>query len=144
MGRRALTDSVEFLDVVRTTQHVGIRVEYTSNIFVHSWGFNPTDMIPANVSTITRRAYDPICSFHGFVLRSNHNRLRLNRIELKCIRVEEYHARIRQDVRDKVAANARVLLIMPWVMPCPMVPTMMTAGSIDTIPTDKLLIPSTI
>ena len=28
-------------------------------------------------------------------------------------------------------------------MPCPMIPTLMTAGSTDTIPTDKLLIPST-
>ena len=86
LGRRALNNSVEFLDVVCTTHHVGSRVDYTPNIFVHSWGVNPTDMIPANVSTITRRAYDPICSFHGSVLRSNHERLRLKRIELKRIR----------------------------------------------------------
>ena len=65
-------------------------------------------MIPANVSTITRRAYDPIVSFHGFILQSNHKRLRLKCIELKCIRVEEYLARIRQDVRGDVAANLRV------------------------------------
>ena len=105
LGRRSLKDSVEFLDVVCTTQHVGSRVDHTPNIFVHSWGVNPTDMI--NVSTITRRAYDPIVSFHGFILRSNHERLRLKRIELKHIRLEEYLARIHQDVRDKVAANAR-------------------------------------
>ena len=42
LGRRALNNSVEFLDVVRTTQHVGSRVDYTPNIFLHSWGFNPT------------------------------------------------------------------------------------------------------
>ena len=108
MGRRALNNSVEFLDVVCTTQHVGSRVDYTPNIFVHSWGVNPTDMIPANVSTVTRRAYDPICSFHGFFLRSNHERLRLKQIELKHIRLEEYFVRIRQDVRDDVAANSRV------------------------------------
>ena len=102
---RALNDSVEFLDVVRTTQHVGSCVDYTPNIFVHSWGVNPTDIIPANVSTITRRAYDPICYFRGFVLRSNHERLRLKRIELKRIRLKEYFAGICQDVRDKVAAN---------------------------------------
>ena len=65
-------------------------------------------MIHANVSTITRRAYDPICYFHGFVLQSNHKRLRLKRIELKHIRFKELLARIRQDVRDDVAANARV------------------------------------
>ena len=107
MGCRAVNDSVEFIDIVRTNQHVGIRVVFTPNIFVHSWGVNPTDMIPANVSTITRRAYDPIVSFRGFILRSNHKRLRLKHIELKCIRVKEYLARIRQDVRDEVAANAR-------------------------------------
>ena len=105
LGRRALNDSVEFLDVIRTNQHVQSRVNYTPNIFVHSWGINPTDMFPPNVSTITRRAYDPIVTFHGSVLRSNHERLRLKRIELKRIRVKEYLARIRQDVSDKVSAN---------------------------------------
>ena len=106
LGRRALNYSVEFIYVVRTIQHVGSRVNHTPNIFVHSWGVNPTDIIPANVYTITRRAYDPIVSFHGFILQSNHDRLRLKRIELKRIRVEEYLARICQDVRDEVAANA--------------------------------------
>ena len=62
-------------------------------------------MFPPNVYTITRRAYDPIVSFHGFVLRSNHERLRLKFIQLKRIRVEEYLARIFQDVSDKVDDN---------------------------------------
>ena len=62
LGRRALNASVEFPDVVRVTHHVGSRVDYTPNIFVHSWGVNPTDTIPDNVSTITRHAYDPIFS----------------------------------------------------------------------------------
>ena len=107
LGRRALNASVEFIDIVRVTQLVGSCVNYTPNIFVHSWGVNPTDTIPANVYTITRRAYDPICSFRGFILRSNHKRLRLKRIELKHIRFKELLARIRQDVRDDVAANVR-------------------------------------
>ena len=64
LGRRAVNKSVEFLDVVCTTQHVRSRVDYTSNIFVDSWGINPTDMFPPNFSTITRRAYHPIVSFH--------------------------------------------------------------------------------
>ena len=62
-------------------------------------------MIPPNFSTITRRAYIFPLTFHGLVLRSNHERLRLKRIELRQIRVEEYIARICQDIRDKVAAN---------------------------------------
>ena len=64
-------------------------------------------MFPPNVSTITWRAYDPIVTFHGFVLRSNHERLRLKRIELKCICVEQYLSIIRQDVSDEVDANVR-------------------------------------
>ena len=102
-----MNESVGFLDVVRTTQHVRSRVNYNPNIFVHFWGINPTYMFPPNVSTITRRAYDPIVTFHGFVLRSNHKRLRLKHIELKRIHVEEYLSRIRQDVSDKVAENVR-------------------------------------
>ena len=62
-------------------------------------------MFPPHVSTTTRRAYDPIFTFRRFVLRSNHERLRLKRIELKRIRVEEYLARICQDISDEVAAN---------------------------------------
>ena len=88
LGCRALKASVEFLDVVCVTQHVGIRFDYTPNIFVHSWGVNPTDTIPPNFSTITRRAYDTICFFCGFFLRSNNERLRLKRIELKLISFE--------------------------------------------------------
>ena len=102
-----MTDYAEFLNVVCTTHHVRSRVDYTPNIFVHSWITNPTDMSPPNVYTITWRSYDPIVTFHGFVLRSNHERLRLKRIELKHIRVEEYLARIRQDVSDEVDANVR-------------------------------------
>ena len=105
LGRRAVNESVEFLDVVRTTQHVGILVNYTPNIFVHSSVVNPNDMFLPNFSIITWRAYDPIVTFRRFVLRSNHERLRLKRIELKRIRVEEYLARICQDVSDKVALN---------------------------------------
>ena len=48
LGRRAVNKSVEFIDVVRTTQHVGSLVNYTSNISVHSWGVNPTDMFLPN------------------------------------------------------------------------------------------------
>ena len=105
LGRRALNASVEFIDVIRVTQHIGSRVFYTQNIFIHSRGVNPTDTIPANVSTITRRAYDPIRCFHRFVLRSNQKRLRLKKFELKRIRFEELLARIFQDFRDDVATN---------------------------------------
>ena len=62
-------------------------------------------MYPPNVSTITWRAHDTIVTSHGFVLQSNHERLRLKRIELKRIRFKEYLARICQDVSDGVSAN---------------------------------------
>ena len=105
MGCRALNASVKFLDVVRVTQQVGSCVDYTPKICIPSWGVNPTDMIPANVYTINQRAYDPIRCFRGFVLRSNHERLRLKLIELKRIRFKELLARIRQDFREDVVAN---------------------------------------
>ena len=102
-----MDESVKFLNVIHTTQHDQSRVDYTPNIFVHSWGVNPTDMLPPNGSSITRRAYNLPVNFHGLMLRSNHERLILKRIELKRIRVEEYLSRIRQDISDEVAANVR-------------------------------------
>ena len=97
--------SVEFLDVVRTTHQVQSRVtSWTKNIFVHSWGPYPT-MIPPTVSTITRRVYNLPVTFHGLALRSNHERLRLKRVESRQIRLEELLARIRQDICDKVRAE---------------------------------------
>ena len=98
--------SIKFLDVVRVTQHVGSCVDYTPHIFIHSWGVNLTDTIPPNLSTFTSRAYDPISNFHGFVLRSNHERLSLKRIDLKHIRFEELLARIKGDVHEDVLHNA--------------------------------------
>ena len=95
-------------------------------------------MIPPNVPTITRRAYNLPVTFHGLVLRSNHERLRLKRIESRRIRVEELLNRIRQDIRDKVRAKFVSLFVMSWVMPCPMTPIPMMAGSRDSTPNDKL------
>ena len=100
-----MNESVEFLGVVRTNQHIRSRVaSWTPNLFVHSWGSYPTT-IPPNFSIITRRAYNLPVTFHGLVLRSNNERLRLKRIESRRIRVEELLDRIRQDIRDKVRAN---------------------------------------
>ena len=65
-------------------------------------------MILPNVSTITRRAYNVPVTFHGLVLQANHERLRLKRIELRRIRVEELLAIICQNIRDKVRSNVRV------------------------------------
>ena len=63
LGRRALNASVEFLDIVRFTQHVESRVDYTENTFINYWGVNTTDTIPTNFSTIIRRAYEHIVLF---------------------------------------------------------------------------------
>ena len=136
--RRSVNGSVESIEVVRVTQHVGSRVNYTPNMFIYSWGVNPTDTIPPNVYNITWHAYDPICTFHGLVLRCNNERLRLKRIDLKRIHSEELLARIRVYVRDDVVENVFLPLITPWVMPCPMILTAMTDGSTLTTPNDKL------
>ena len=77
---RDVNESVKFMDVAHTTQHVQSRVaSWTKNIFVHSWGLYPS-MIPPYITTITRRAYNLPVTFHRLVLRSNHDCLRL-----KCI-----------------------------------------------------------
>ena len=108
LSRRAVNESVEFLDVVCTTQQVGSRVDsWTENIFVHYWGPYPT-MIPPNISTITRRAYNLPVTFHGLVLRFNHERLRLKRVEWRLICVKELLTIILQDMCDKVRANVCV------------------------------------
>ena len=62
-------------------------------------------MLPPYVSTITLRPYNLPVTFHGIVLWSNHERLRLKSIELKHICVKESLARFCQYIRDKVAAN---------------------------------------
>ena len=64
-------------------------------------------MIPHNVSTITRHAYNLPVTFHRLVLRYNSERLRLKRIELNCICVEVYRASVRQYICVKVVANFR-------------------------------------
>ena len=62
-------------------------------------------MIPPNFSTIMRRANNVPVTFHGLVMRSNHEHLRLKRFEPRRIRVEELLARIRQDILDEVRSN---------------------------------------
>ena len=62
-------------------------------------------MILPTVSTITRRAYNVPVTFHGIVLRSNHEGLNLKRVESRQIHNEELLARIRQDIRDNVRAE---------------------------------------
>ena len=71
-------NSVEFIRFF----HVNFDSEVvilTLNIFVHDWGINLT-MIYPTVSDTTRRVYDPITTQCGFVLRCNHERLRLKRV----------------------------------------------------------------
>ena len=74
------------------------------NIFVHEWGNYPT-MIGPTCSNYTCWAYVPITSQKGFSQRSNHERLRLKRIESKRVDIERYLARVLQDMRDDVAVN---------------------------------------
>ena len=62
-------------------------------------------MIYPTVYIFTRRAYVPITTHKGFIFRCNHERLRLKRVERKLIALENHLSRIRQDIRDDVAAN---------------------------------------
>ena len=49
--------------------------------------------------------YNPITTQRGFFFLCNHKHLRLKRAERKHIGLENHLARIRQDIRDDVAAN---------------------------------------
>ena len=76
----------------------------TPNMFVHEWGTYPI-MIVTIVSNHTCRAYVPITSQKGFRLRCNHERLRIKWDEWKLVALEDHLARVRQDMRDDVAAK---------------------------------------
>ena len=77
---------------------------YTPNIFVRDWGTYLT-VIYHNISNFTLRAYNPITNQRGFILRCIHERLRLKRAEKLKIALENYFARIFQDICDDVASN---------------------------------------
>ena len=62
-------------------------------------------MIYPTVSNITRRVYDPITTQRGLILKYNHKRLRLKMVERKRVALDNYLARICQDMRDDVAVN---------------------------------------
>ena len=100
---RPMKASVGFICFSLVTSGAEVFI-YTPNIFVHDWGTYPT-MIYLTVSNFTRCAYDPITTQREFVLRCNHERLRLKRVERKRIAHDNHLARIRQDIRDDVAAN---------------------------------------
>ena len=94
--------SVKFLNDAYATQQVGSRVaSWTENIFFQSW-VPYTTMIPHAISTTKRRAYNVHVTPHALVLRANHERLRLKRVEWRKTRHRELLARIREDMRDKV------------------------------------------
>ena len=127
---------VEFIRFVHVTLDAEV-VIYTPNIFVHDWGTNPI-MIYPTISNITRRAYNPITNQRGFVLRCNHKRLKLKRVERKRIGPEII---LLESVKTSVTTFLTIivpLLIMPWVMPPPMIPTLTEAGLTPMIPTDVL------
>ena len=62
-------------------------------------------MITHTVYTITRIAYNVPVTPHALVLRANHERLRLKRVEGRQTCHRELLARIRQDMRDEVCAS---------------------------------------
>ena len=103
IGRRSLNASVEFICFADITLDAEV-VIHTPSIVVHDWGTYPTVIYPT-VSNFTRRAYDPITTQRGLILRCNHELLRLKIFESKCIALENHLARIRQDIRNDVAAN---------------------------------------
>ena len=76
VGRQSVNGSVEFLHYSDVTSDSSCHIISTQNIFVHSWGNNPT-MIGPTCSNYTRRAYVPITCQEGFKKRCEHERRRL-------------------------------------------------------------------
>ena len=103
IGRRSLNGSFEFIHFSDVTSDAEVVIS-TPNLFVHKWGNYPTMLWPT-VSNFNPRAYVPITTQKGFRLQCNHERLRLNIFYRKRVALENHIARIRQDVRDDVAAN---------------------------------------
>ena len=103
IGQTLLNSSVEFIRFAPIISDAEV-VIYTPILFVHDWGTNPT-MIYPNVSNLTQRAYVPITTQKGFIFRCNHERLILKMVERKRITLENHFSRIRQVIRDDVAAN---------------------------------------
>ena len=101
--RRFLNGSVEFIRFTNVTSETEVVIS-TPNIFVHEWGTNPT-MIWPTVSNFTRRAYVPISTQKWFCRWCNHERLRLKWVEEKQVSLEDHLTRVRQDMRDDVAAK---------------------------------------
>ena len=104
IGQRPLNGSVEFLHFADVTSDSTKDAVSTRNIFVHEWGYNPT-MIGPTCSNYTCRAYVPITSQKGLCQRYNHERLRLKWVKGKRVALECHLSRVRQDMRDGVAAN---------------------------------------
>ena len=81
-----------------------LKLSCTLQIFLFMIGVQYPTVINPTVSNFTRRAYDPITTQRGLVLRCNHERLRLKRVERKRIGLENHLARICQNICDDVAA----------------------------------------
>ena len=103
VGRISTNGSVKFIEFADVTLDTEVVIS-TSNIFVHEWGTNPTMLWPT-VSNFTWRAYVPIKIQKGFCQWCNHERLRLKWVEGKIVALEDHLARVRQYIRDDVAAN---------------------------------------
>ena len=76
----------------------------TRNIFVHSWGKNPT-MIGPTCSNYSRRAYVPITSQEGFKKRCKHERRRLCFVERERRAFERHRVYLADDISHDVALN---------------------------------------
>ena len=78
--RKGLDGTVEFLRYLDVNSDSSFHIISTQNIFIHSWGQNPT-MIGPTCSNYTCWAYVPITCQEGFNKRCEYERRRLLFVE---------------------------------------------------------------
>ena len=101
IGQRSLNGSVEFIRFADVILESTSNIISNRNVFVHTWGNNPT-LIGPTFSNYTCRAYVPITYQKGFNQRCDHERLRVKWVEQKRVAFERHLVRIRQHMSDDV------------------------------------------
>ena len=104
ISRKGLNGSVDCIRYSDVTSDSSSHIISTQNIFIHSWGKNPT-MIGPTCSNYTCRAYVPITFQEGFNKRCEHERRRLLFVERERIAFQRHLGMVRDDMSHYIALN---------------------------------------
>ena len=106
LSHRSVNGSVQWIDFPCLFGETGnLTAAWTENTFVYGWGINPTVILNRPIRRHTTFESVPI-NLHALECRANHYRLRRIRVDWRQATERELHARILQDIRDKVISDA--------------------------------------